>query len=130
MRTKQEFEEMQKVYQTKITDLGAKLAESNESHYKNIVELTKMATEKDRKIEELKQQLEEKDAEIKSLTLAHFESETNKPVLATTEIINQDKIELLEKVESYIKDSTYIKEPDYTNVCEYIRTLIKEIKGE
>ena len=43
---------------------------------------------------------------------------------------NQDKIELLEKVESYIKDSTYIKEPDYTNVCEYIRTLIKEIKGE
>lgn len=33
------------------------LDESNESHHKNIVELTKMATEKDRKIEELKQQL-------------------------------------------------------------------------
>ena len=40
-----------------ISDLETKLAESNESHHKNIVELTKMVTEKDRKIEELKQQL-------------------------------------------------------------------------
>ena len=40
-----------------ISDLETKLVESNESHHKNIVELTKMVTEKDRKIEELKQQL-------------------------------------------------------------------------
>ena len=40
-----------------ISDLETKLVESNESHHKNIVELTKMVTEKDRKIEELKHQL-------------------------------------------------------------------------
>lgn len=48
----------------RIADLEAKLAESNESHHKNIVELTEMATEKDRKIEELKQQLAEKEKEL------------------------------------------------------------------
>jgi hypothetical protein len=41
---------------------------------------------------ELKQQLAEKDAEIKNLVLAHFESDVNKPILTTTEMINQDKI--------------------------------------
>lgn len=51
----------------KISDLEAKLAESNESHHKNIVELTKMATEKERKIEELKQQLAMQEHTITTL---------------------------------------------------------------
>ena len=47
--------------------LKQQLAESEESCHKNIVELTKIATEKDRKIEELKQQLAEKEKEIEQL---------------------------------------------------------------
>lgn len=49
----------------KIADLETKLAESEESHHKNIIELTKIATEKDRKIEELKQKLEESEEQVK-----------------------------------------------------------------
>ena len=64
-----------------ISDLETKLAESNESHHKNIVELTKMVTEKDRKIEELKQQLhdlpkkivEEITNELSNNTSLYFE---------------------------------------------------------
>lgn len=61
--------------------------------------------------EEFRFQLEEKEKEIKDLTLARFESETNKPVLTTTEIINQDKIsfciEKLEEVKENIKKCNY-----------------------
>lgn len=53
------------VYKDKqFADLEAKLAESEKSACKNIVELTKIATEKDRKIEELKQQLAEKEKKL------------------------------------------------------------------
>jgi len=51
--------------QDRISDLETKLAESEESHHKNIIELTKIATEKDRKIEELKQKLEESEEQVK-----------------------------------------------------------------
>ena len=91
---------------------------------------------KGKEITQLKQQLVEKDKKIKSLTLAHFESETNKPVLTTTEIINQCKIELLERLKSMIKADYDNHFPDFPlgivekKHIEYIDTLIKEIKGE
>lgn len=53
-----------------IADLEAKLAESQTCACKHIGELTKIATEKDRKIEQLKQQLAEKDKEIERLLIA------------------------------------------------------------
>lgn len=57
--------------------------------------------------QQLKQQLAEKEKEIKNLVIAHFESEINKPVLTTTQMINQDKIsfaiEQLEKVKEFSK---------------------------
>ena len=57
-----------------ISDLETKLVESNESHHKNIVELTKMVTEKDRKIEELKQQLHDLPKNIvEEIRIAIFE---------------------------------------------------------
>jgi hypothetical protein len=52
-------------YQEEIKELKKQLAESEESHHKNIIELTKIATEKDRKIEELKQKLEESEEQVK-----------------------------------------------------------------
>lgn len=64
LRLKEIIEENETL-KNRVADLEAKLAESNESHHKNIVELTKMATEKDRKIEELKQQLAEKESALK-----------------------------------------------------------------
>ena len=81
---------------------------------------------------ELKQQLAKKDKEYQAFKKIADENVNylKNRILEETRNHNQDKIELLEKVESYIKDITYIKEPDYTNVCEYIRSLIKEIKGE
>lgn len=64
---------------SKISDLEAKLAESEESHHKNIVELTKIATEKDRKIEELKQQLAESEKKFKaSKDAIKFQNEEQK----------------------------------------------------
>ena len=47
--------------------LNEKLAESENTVCKHIAELTKIATEKDRKIDKLKQQLAEKDKEIEEL---------------------------------------------------------------
>lgn len=89
----------------KITDLEAKLAES-EKRLVNCVDFnTWQKTAKENN--QLKQKLAEKEKEIKNLVLAHFESETNKPVLTTTQIINQDKIsfavEQLEKVKELCK---------------------------
>ena len=55
--------------QSQIADLEAKLAESENCACKHISELTKIATEKDRKIEELKQQL----AELKTENMNIFE---------------------------------------------------------
>ena len=64
---------------------------------------------KDQQIAELKKQLEEKDQEIEKLVIAHFESEINKPVLTTTQMINQDKIsfavEQLTQAKEYINKS-------------------------
>lgn len=72
----------------------AKLTESNESHHKNIVELTKMATEKDRKIEELKQQLADKDKEYQSFKEIADENVNylKNRILEETRNYNQDKI--------------------------------------
>ena len=92
-----------------LNNLETKLAESNESHHKNIVELTKMATEKDRKIEELKRQLieKEKDLIIKCRTIGVLVEKSEK--------YTQDKIsfalEQLEKVKESVLgiDKTEIK---------------------
>lgn len=91
----------------KIADLEAKLADMKRcaENNKKVAEL--VSAEHNAKIEKLEQQLAEKDEEIKNLVLARFESETNKPVITTTQIINQDKIsfsvEQLEKVRKIIK---------------------------
>ncbi len=134
----------------KITDLEAKLAEKERdfdllmlSKNEEINEWIAVRDDKNKvidrqtdKINELKQQLAEKDKKIKSLTLAHFESEKNKPILTTTEIINQVKIELLERLKSMIKADYDNHFPDFPlgivekKHIEYIDTLIKEIKGE
>ena len=123
-----------------ITDLEAKLPESNESHHKNIVELTKMATEKDRKIEELKQQLADKDKEIKKLTksFAYKNNEdlttTINGVKFTTEQIialqqvgysaeydkNQIAITELEKARKYVDGRTYL--------AQYLDERVKQLK--
>ena len=84
-----------------ISDLETKLVESNESHHKNIVELTKMVTEKDRKIEELKQSQK------------------------------QLAIEQLEKVEEILWNSQDIGNViDNDKFLEKLNYLIKSLKGE
>lgn len=84
-----------------------------------------------KRVSELTKRLAEKEEQINMLEEHKFYADNIIQAYADKcKNHNQDKIALLEKVESYIKDSTYIKEPDYTNVCEYIRNLIKEIKGE
>lgn len=142
-----------------ISDLEAKLAESNESNHKNIVELIKMATEKDRKIEESKQQLAEKDEFLKKQkelfetvdrelyltkdTLKHHTNIYNSLV----ESRNQDKIsfalEQLEKVKEKVENrnrgtrqghSSVEYKDGYSGCCceitDYIDNQIKAIKGE
>jgi hypothetical protein len=93
--------------QDKISDLEAKLAESNESHHKNIVELTKIATEKDRKIEELKQQLAEKDDEI-----------TQRLVIQERDYI-QDKISFAVEYINKIKKDLYENEKINIRACDF-----------
>lgn len=104
-----------------ISDLEAKLAESEKelNRYaelfgmkdKDFYVVEKTEYEKMKQgakdiVMQLKQQLAEKEKEIKNLVLAHFENDANKPVLTTTEIINQDKIsfavEQLEKAKEKI----------------------------
>ena len=88
-----------------------------------------------RKISELEAKLEEKEKEIKNLVLAHFENEINKPVLTTTQMINQDKIsfavEQLEKVKSVINASV---RDDHIlwdfDIKAHIDKQINELKGE
>ena len=104
MSLDKKFLEAQMLYEKKISDLEVKLAESNESHHKNIVELTKMATEKDRKIEELKQQLAEKTLTIEQINKAFIENRSLWK--GKYEKANQDKIsfciEKLEKVKELL----------------------------
>ena len=130
----------------RISDLEAKLAESNESHHKNIVELTKIATEKDRKIEELKQQLAEKEKEIECLRTRQFIDMTEKEMLELKiathnedlkkikHIFDQDKISFavgqLEKVKELLWDSINDETPygDVIGVREEIDNQIKQLK--
>ena len=94
-----------------------------------------------RKISELEAKLEEKEKEIKNLVLAHFENEINKPVLTTTQMINQDKISFaiqqLEKVKEFVKEneSWEIEGNDYSivyadDVLDQIDNQIEELKKE
>ena len=84
--------------------------------------------------QQLKQQLEEKEKEIKNLVLAHFENEINKPVLTTTQMINQDKIsfciEQLEKVKEFVKEneSWEIEGSDYSIV--YADDVLDQIDNQ
>ena len=102
---------------------------------KNIdAEATIMKQEK--QITDLEAKLAEKEEEIKNLVLAHFESDANKPVLTTTQIINQDKIsfciEKLVNVQKYISDNAvYLEEESFgREINDYIDNQINELKGE
>lgn len=81
-------------------------------------------------LDQLKQQLAEKDKEI-----AHLKDFIGyKGCLDVIKKSNDNQTQLaiqeLEKVKDYICDCTYIKEPDYTNVRRKIDNQIKELKGE
>lgn len=124
----------------KIADLETKLAESENCACKHIGELTKIATEKDRKIEELKQQLAEKEKEnelmAKTLRMTKFIEKE----------VTQDKIsfavEQLEKVKDSILDvsngywryfmtngAEYMLSSDLESCLkEYIDDQIKQLK--
>ena len=84
------------------------------------------------KITDLEAKLAEKDKEIKNLVIAHFESEINKPVLTTTQMINQDKIsfavEQLEKVKEFVND--FYGEYSASVTTNFIDNQIKSLKGE
>ena len=70
MRTKQEFEEMQTIYQNKISDLEAKLEDMERcaENNKKVAEL--VSAEHNAKIENLEKQLAEKGEEIERLSIA------------------------------------------------------------
>ena len=127
-------------YEKKIADLEAKLAESEDKIKKAYREgLLQKQFDKDAEIMLLKQQLAEKDEKIKNLTLAYFESKTNKPILTTTEIINQSKTEFaiqqLEKLRHYVwtnqQDDGWLDESvDIYGLNETIDQIIKELEGK
>lgn len=78
----------------------------------------------------LEKQLAEKDAELKNLVLVHFESATNKPVLTTTQIINQEKIEFaIQKLEE-VKDYNYTLVFSSSIINDFINNQIEELKKE
>lgn len=121
----EEYEEMT----NKIADLEAKLAQAkmNESFEKEKKENAWKF------IEQLKQQLEEKEKE------RHEEWKTGKEwkwewqrANQKLEQANQDKIsfavERLLNVRSFICECTEIKEPDYTKVCDFIDNQIRQLK--
>lgn len=98
------------------------------------------------KIDQLKQELAEKDKEIERLrqiinTIQQNIRQYNKEDYEDKQLLYKDidmlkqnqtqlAIQELEKVKDYISDCTYIKEPDYTNVRCKIDQQIKELKGE
>lgn len=119
----------------RIADLEVKLAESEKSEetYKTMFEI---GVENNhsllKEIEQLKQQLAEKDVEIKNLTLAHFESKTNQLILTTTQMINQDKIsfavEQLEKVKELLYPELRFDYSLYLRVMHELDNQIKQLK--
>ena len=150
----QSFRDENEKLQDKIADLEAKLAESNESHHKNIVELTKIATEKDRKIEKLKQQLAEKDQTIETILKENEELVKKHNVYTWGDEIQQDKIyaitgealdflinsqdkisfavEKLEKVKEYCNEEGFKKVGNglirYFDLADFIDNQIKLLK--
>ena len=76
----------------------------------------------EKEIAELKQQLAEKEEEIKKLEFLQFESEENKLILATSKRITQDKIsfavEQLEKVKEFVRDNASYVMGDFASVWE------------
>ena len=101
------------------------------------MEIKNKDIEKERKIiSDLQKTIAEKEKEIKNLVLAHFESEINKPVLTTTQMINQDKIsfavEQLEKVKSAfgLINSKLDKVETIKEYIHYIDHQINELKGK
>ena len=96
-----------------------------------------------KQLDQLKQQLAEKEKENEELKQQNIALENENSKLATELIVDkyqkaqkrvsfgiQLAINELEKVKDYICDCTYIKEPDYTNVRRKIDNQIKLLKGE
>ena len=82
-----------------------------------------LLNQQDKRIKELEE-------EIKKLVIVHFESEINKPVLTTTQIINQDKISFaideLEKVKEFVND--IYGEYSASVITNFIDNQINELK--
>ena len=132
-----------------ISELNDKLAESEKErkHLKDWLDneiLTSIdhesyyatINEYEEEVKKLKQQLAEKDEELKNLALAHFESATNKPVLTTTQIINQDKIKFaigqLEKVKELAEKDFNLDKGNLSlaRILDKIDNQIEELKKE
>ena len=108
-----------------------KIINKNERlHYRQIInQLKQQLAEKDKEIEKLKQQytiLENENGKLTTELIMDKYKKAQKEVSFGKQLAIQE----LEKVKDYICDCTYIKEPDYTNVRCKIDQQIKELKGE
>ena len=111
------------IQKSKIAELEAKLAESNASCILLEGLRNYEAEKKDiamKRVSELKQQLEEKEEEIKKLTLLYFGDENTETILTTNKMIQHIKIsfavEQLEKVKELF-ESCWDYEFDIGELC-------------
>lgn len=134
---------------TKITDLEAKLAESENTTCKHIAELTRIATEKDRKIEQLKQQFAEKEADLIALDTDNYSFkqqidnlrqqltekekllEMNERILRGTKLVRQElEQEKISFAVEKLEEVKYYAQHIQGGLINYIENQIKAIKGE
>lgn len=119
------------------------LTNENEALKDSIAVILAQKKNVNNQLDQLKQQLAEKEKENEELKQQNIALENENSKLATELIVDkyqkaqkrvsfgiQLAIAELEKVKDYICDCTYIKEPDYTNVRRKIDNQIKELKGE
>lgn len=153
-----EIKELQQKYKKKISDLEAKLAESEKKAYSrghsqrdidNEIKLNALREDvlnKEKRIVELKQQLAEKDEKIEKLksenhALMSDNAYQEADVFELTQklaIQNQDKIsfaiEQLEKVLKTLEEQQFFKKEDTAycvhpaQIAEYISNQIKQLK--
>lgn len=127
----------------KIADLETKLAEKDgaeQSKYQNVLELTKMCTEKDKKIEQLKQQLAEKNKQLRAKIGNMKSTDFIKMCIScgfwvdAKVVDNQDKISFaldkLVDVQKYIDDNAvYIEEMNFgREIKDFIDNQIKQLR--